>query len=129
VNYRLISAGGVFPWTLACDGKEIRSRATGQMVVDDPDLALGLVLSGVGLGLILEPKTAPHLAAGRLVHVLEDWSVPFSGLHLYYPSRHVSPALRALIDVLKWRSNTAPAPHQAKLAKPPNLEKVSKSRP
>jgi len=28
---------------------------------------------------------APFIADGRLVQVLEDWSLPFSGYHLYYP--------------------------------------------
>ena len=67
----------------------------GQLIIaDDPDLAVTLIL-------ILEENAAPHLAAGRLVHVLEAWCVPFGGLHLYDPSRHVSPALRALIDALR----------------------------
>jgi DNA-binding transcriptional LysR family regulator len=102
VNYRNVSGGGTFPWMLQRDGKEVRSRAEGQLIVADaPDLALILILSGAGLGIVLEEEAAPHLAAGRLVHVLEDWSVPFGGLHLYYPNRHVSPALRALVDVLK----------------------------
>src|ERR1700733_15145768 len=104
VNYRNVSGGGTFPWTLQRDGKEVRSRAEGQLIIaDDPDLAVTLILSGAGLGMILQENAAPHLAAGRLVQVLDEWCVPFGGLHLYYPSRHVSPALRALIDVLKWK--------------------------
>lgn len=102
VNYRL-SGGGTFPWTLQRDGKEVRSRAEGQLIIEDaPDVAKSLILSGVGMGMVLEEEAAPHLATGQLVQVLEDWCVPFGGLHLYYPSRHVSPALRALVDVLRW---------------------------
>jgi DNA-binding transcriptional LysR family regulator len=104
VNYRNVSGGGTFPWTLQRDGKEIRGRAEGQLIIaDDPDLAMILILSGAGLGIILEEFAAPHLAAGRLIQVLDEWSIPFGGFHLYYPSRHVTPALRTLIDVLKWK--------------------------
>jgi DNA-binding transcriptional LysR family regulator len=108
LNYRNVTGGRTFPWTLVCDGKEVRSRAEGQLIIaDGPDIALTLILSGAALGMVLEENAAPHLAAGRLVHVVEEWAVPFGGLHLYYPRRHVSPALRALIDVLKYRSSDA----------------------
>jgi DNA-binding transcriptional LysR family regulator len=109
VNYRNVSGGGTFPWTLQRNGKEFRIPTEGQLIVADaPDLALTLIQAGVGIGIVLEDEAAPHLAAGRLVQVLEDWCVPFGGLHLYYPSRHVSPALRALIDLLKWKSSHLP---------------------
>lgn len=110
INYRNVSGGGTFPWTLHRDGKEVRCRADGQLILDDPDLADTLMLSGAALGIMLEQKALPHLTAGRLVQVLEGWSVPFCGLRLYYPSRHVSPALRALVEALRWKpSDPRPA--------------------
>lgn len=40
-----------------------------------------------------------HVAAGRLVQVLDDWTPPFAGYHLYYPSRrHASPAFSLLVS-------------------------------
>jgi DNA-binding transcriptional LysR family regulator len=109
VTYRNVSGGGTFPWTLQRDGKEFRSRAEGQLIIaDDPELAVMLILSGAGLGIVLEENAAPHLAAGRLVQVLDEWSVPFGGFHLYYPSRHASPALRALVEVLRWKPGPQP---------------------
>ena len=38
----------------------------------------------------------PHIAKGRLKRVLADWCPPFSGYHLYYPSRRQSSAAFAL---------------------------------
>jgi DNA-binding transcriptional LysR family regulator len=52
---------------------------------------------------MLEETARPHLSAGRLVQVLDEWCRSFAGWHLYYPNRHVTPALRAPIDVLKWK--------------------------
>jgi DNA-binding transcriptional LysR family regulator len=48
------------------------------------------------------------LANGELVAVLSDWTPPFAGHHLYYPSRRLVPAaLRAFIDVLRDRDMAA----------------------
>ena len=46
-----------------------------------------------------------HIAEGRLIRVLEDWCAPFSGYHLYYPSRRQpTPAFALLVDALRYRS-------------------------
>jgi DNA-binding transcriptional LysR family regulator len=109
VNYRNLSGSGNFPWTLQRDGKEVRNWTEGQLVIaNDLDFAEILILSGAGLGMMLEETARPHLAAGRLVQVLDEWCHAFAGWHLYYPSRHVSPALRALIDALKWKAPDPP---------------------
>ena len=43
-----------------------------------------------------------HIAAGRLVRVLEDWCEPFTGYHLYYASRRQSSrALAVVIEALR----------------------------
>jgi DNA-binding transcriptional LysR family regulator len=103
VNYRLIGGGGLLPWEFAGDGHEIRIRATGQLVVNDAVLAAATVRAGAGLGYMLEENVAAEVASGELIQVLDEWCVPFPGYHLYYPGRQVTPALRALIERLRWR--------------------------
>jgi len=45
-----------------------------------------------------------HLADGRLIRVLADWCPPFSGYHLYYPSRRQhAPAFAVLVEALRYR--------------------------
>jgi len=47
------------------------------------------------LAIVMEDMVVPFIADGRLVLVLEDWSPPFSGYHLYYPNRrHPSRGVR-----------------------------------
>ena len=56
-------------------------------------------------------KTAarPHIAKGRLKHVLADWCPPWPGYHLYYPSRRQSSAAFGLVvDALRYRGYAAP---------------------
>ena len=46
----------------------------------------------------------PHLVKGRLKRVLEDWCPPYSGYHLYYPSRRqLSAAFALLVEALRYR--------------------------
>jgi len=72
------------------------------MVVNDGPLALMAVRAGVGIGYLMEDDVTDDIAAGRLVRVLSDWCQPFSGCHLYYPSRRQQPhAMRALIAALR----------------------------
>ncbi|MGU3474619.1 LysR family transcriptional regulator [Methylobacterium sp. D48H] len=108
VNYRLVGGGGLLPWEFARDGREIRVRAAGQLVVNDGRLAAAAIRAGAGLGYMLEDEAADDLAAGRLVQALDAWCPSFPGCHLYYPDRQVTPALRSLIDALRWRE--APSP-------------------
>jgi DNA-binding transcriptional LysR family regulator len=45
-----------------------------------------------------------HVAKGRLKRVLTDWCPPYSGHHLFYPSRRQSSAAFALVvEALRYR--------------------------
>jgi DNA-binding transcriptional LysR family regulator len=62
-------------------------------------------LAGFGIAYVPEDVAQPHVAAGRLKRALEDWCPPFTGYHVYYPSRrHSSPAFALLVDALRYRS-------------------------
>ena len=102
VNYRLVGGGGLLAWEFARDGREVRFRPGGQLIVNDEVLSAAAIRDGAGLGYMLEHDVAAEIADGRLIQVLDDWCPPFPGCHLYYPSRQVTPALRALIDALRW---------------------------
>jgi DNA-binding transcriptional LysR family regulator len=46
----------------------------------------------------------PHVTQGQLKRVLEEWCEPYSGYHLYYPSRgQNSPAFALLVGALRDR--------------------------
>jgi DNA-binding transcriptional LysR family regulator len=101
---RLPTYGGLFPWGLEKDGKQVKVRGEGQLVFNNLALRIQSALDGLGLAYLPEDQVLPHIRKGKLVRVLEDWCPPFPGYHLYYPSRrHFSPALSALVDVLRYR--------------------------
>jgi DNA-binding transcriptional LysR family regulator len=68
---------------------------------------LNAALAGLGLTYVPEGLAQSHIARGRLKRVLEDWLPPFSGYHLWYPSRRQSSAAFALVvEALRWRGST-----------------------
>lgn len=104
INMRLPTYGGLFAWEFEKDGREVKVRVDGQLVVNTIRQRLDGALQGLGLAYMPQDVAAPHLASGDLVRVLEDWCEPFSGYHLYYPSRrHASPAFSKLAEALRWR--------------------------
>ena len=102
INIRLPTYGGLFAWEFERDGRELRVRVEGQVVVNHGAVRLASVLDGLGLAYVPEDQIVDHVASGRLIRVLEDWCAPFSGYHLYYPSRrHASPAFAVVVDALR----------------------------
>jgi DNA-binding transcriptional LysR family regulator len=104
INMRLPTYGGLFPWEFEKDGREVKVRVDGQLIFNTLRQRLDSALQGLGLTYMPEDVAAPCIASGELVRVLEDWCPPFSGYHLYYPSRrHASPAFSLLLDALRFK--------------------------
>jgi DNA-binding transcriptional LysR family regulator len=105
VNIRLPTRGGLYAWEFEKDGRELKVRVEGQLVFNTLAPLLETSLAGQAVAYIPEDVVAPHVAAGRLVRVLEDWCAPFPGYHLYYPSRRqTSPAFALLAEALRHRA-------------------------
>jgi DNA-binding transcriptional LysR family regulator len=69
---------------------------------------LGAAVEGLGLAQVPEPIAAGAVKAGKLVRVLEPFAPMAPGVFLYYPGyRQMMPKLRAFIDHVKSRSDTA----------------------
>lgn len=102
ITTRLPTYGGLYAWEFEKDGQEIRVRVEGQLIFNDVGQVLRATLDGFGLSFLFEDMVREHVAAGRLVMLLDDWTPPFSGYHLYYPSRrHPSPAFSLLVEALR----------------------------
>ncbi len=105
INLRLVSAGALYAWEFEKDGRQINVRVDGQFTFNTSGLIRKAALAGHGLASIPVDQVQDDLASGRLVRVLADWCPPFSGYHLYYPSRRQnSLAFRLLVDALRLRS-------------------------
>jgi DNA-binding transcriptional LysR family regulator len=102
INLRLPTHGGVYAWEFEKGSRELKVRVDGQLVFNNTHQILNAALAGLGLAYAPEDMVKPYLATGRLIRVLQDWCEPYSGYHLYYPSRRqVSPAFSLLVDALR----------------------------
>ena len=104
INLRLPTHGGVYAWEFEKAGRELKVRVDGRLVLSNLDLRISAVLDGFGLAYLPEDQVAPYIVDGRLVRLLDDWCAPFSGYHLYYPSRRQQPpAFALLVDALRYK--------------------------
>jgi DNA-binding transcriptional LysR family regulator len=102
INLRLPTHGGMYAWDFEKGTRVLRVRVEGQLTFNGTFQMLNAALAGFGLAYVPEDLVQPHLAKGRLKRVLEDWCPPYSGFHLYYPSRRQpSAAFALLVDALR----------------------------
>lgn len=105
INLRLATHGGLLPWDFEKAGREIKVRPTGQWIFNNSTYIVRAVLGDAGLAFVPEDMVLEHIAAGRLVRVLDDWCKPYPGYYLYYPSRRQSSrALAVVIEALRHRT-------------------------
>ncbi|WP_449506985.1 LysR family transcriptional regulator [Enterobacter hormaechei] len=102
INMRLPTRGGLYAWEFERDGRELRVRVEGQLILNSLPQRIDAAENGLGLAYVPEDAVQDALAEGRLVRVLEAWCPAFAGYHLYYPSRrqHTS-AFSLLIAALR----------------------------
>ncbi|OAE42820.1 LysR family transcriptional regulator [Enterobacter cloacae] len=102
MNMRLPTHGGLYAWEFEQDGREIRVRVDGQLILNSLPQRIDAAVNGLGLAYVPEDAILDALAEGRLVRVLEDWCPVFTGYHLYYPSRRQhTTAFALLIEALR----------------------------
>ena len=105
INLRMPTYGGLYAWEFEKGRREVRVRVNGQLVFNTLRQRVEAALAGLGLAYMPEDVARPYVAQRTLTRVLEDWCEPFSGYHLYYPSRRQSsPAFAVLVDALRYRT-------------------------
>jgi DNA-binding transcriptional LysR family regulator len=104
INLRLPTRGGLYAWEFEKDGRELKAHVEGQLVFNGTFQMLNAALAGFGLAYVPEDVAQPYIDKGRLKRVLADWCPPYSGYHLYYPSRRQpTPAFGLLVKALRYR--------------------------
>lgn len=109
INMRLPTSGVLYAWEFEKAARELHVRVDGQLTFNDVAFARKSALSGLGIAFVFEDMVQSDIEAGRLVRVLTDWCTPFSGYHLYYPSRRQpTPAFAVFVDALRYRGPRIP---------------------
>jgi DNA-binding transcriptional LysR family regulator len=108
INLRLPTHGSLYAWEFEKGNRELKVRVEGQLTCNGSAQLLNAALAGLGLAYVPEGMVEAHIAKGRLVRVLRDWCPPYSGYHLFYPSRRQSSAAFSLVvDALRYRAGRA----------------------
>ncbi|QSQ17458.1 LysR family transcriptional regulator [Myxococcus landrumensis] len=91
-----------YKWEFVEDEKWFEVAVEGPVITNLKDFGLQAAVDGLGIAFASEQMIAPHVAAGRLVKLLEPWSGLFPGYYLCYPAqRQMASPLRAFIDSVR----------------------------
>lgn len=105
INLRFPTKGGIYVWEFEKGKRELLVRVEGQLTFNETRFIVKAACAGLGVAFVLEDHVADHIAKGQLERVLADWCAPFSGYHLYYPSRRQpTPAFALILEALKVRA-------------------------
>jgi DNA-binding transcriptional LysR family regulator len=96
-----------YKWEFLENGQWFEVAVEGPIIANSKEFCLQAALDGVGIAFPTDQLSAPHIAAGRLVPLLERWSAPFPGFHLCFPAqRQMAPPLRAFIDAVRSKAGS-----------------------
>jgi DNA-binding transcriptional LysR family regulator len=105
INMRFATLGNVYAWEFEKGSRELNVKVEGQLTVNDIAVIRKAALNSVGVAFVPEDIVQSHLDSGELVRVLSEWTPPFPGYYLYYPSRRQhSPAFALLVEALRYRA-------------------------
>ncbi len=98
----LVFAPDGHEWTLTSGNKTLRVQVTPRLTVNDYDMLSSVARAGYGVALLPEYQCSSEVEAGALRRVLPAWSAPEVPVYALYPSaRHLSPSVRALLELLR----------------------------
>lgn len=92
---------GKSAWMLSRGAEQVQVGVSSHFSANEATALLRAALAGGGLALQPTYLANPHLADGSLQQVLPGWTLPDMAIYALYTSRrHLSPAVRALLDFL-----------------------------
>ncbi len=104
INLRLPTHSSLYAWEFEKGHRELKVRVEGQLTCNGTAQLLSGAIASLGLAYVPEGMVETHIAKGRLKRVLADWCAPFSGYHLFYPSRRQSSAaFNLVVEALRHR--------------------------
>lgn len=96
-------------WVLTHGDERCQVGVRSHLSANDATALLQAALAGGGVALQPTYLANPYLASGDLLRVLPAWKPEVMHIYALYPSRkHLSPAVRALLDFLVERFATVP---------------------
>ncbi|HBT4791303.1 TPA: LysR family transcriptional regulator [Klebsiella quasipneumoniae subsp. similipneumoniae] len=102
INLQLPTHGQNLPWTFIINGQEQKLRVKGQVIVNGINQVHQACLDGYGLAYVPQALVQDDITSGRLITVLDDFTITFPRYYLYYTSRlRSSAAFNIIVESLK----------------------------
>ena len=99
VGFLWARTGQPLPFEMRRGTEHVRAQGHDSCAVDDGNAYLAAGLAGLGVLWLPDYMARPHVAAGELVPLLQDWTLEPMPLYVAYPpQRHVSVKVRVFID-------------------------------
>lgn len=101
IRFRL-GSGRIYRWEFERRGQEMVIDPPGALTLDRMSQCLLAARNGLGIAFVIADQAQDALAQGHVQMILEDWTPPFDGHYLYYPSRRLLPGgVRAFVDLAR----------------------------
>jgi DNA-binding transcriptional LysR family regulator len=114
IGYRFVTAGTIYRWEFARDGRAFTVHMRDEVVVNDRMTLMTLARAGMGLAYLTD-REAALAGKGKLEAVLDKWIPESVGLFLYFPAHtQDQPKLRALLEILKTSRRASPTQLRAR---------------
>lgn len=93
--------GKVYIWQFNHNGTPYQHTPNAHIKVSDSYAEVSAAKAGLGLAYVPLDLVAHDIKSGELMRMLINQSQTLPALYLYYPHRNISPALRAVVEVLR----------------------------
>lgn len=101
IRFRMAS-GRIYRWEFESRGQEVVIEPSGAITVGTMEQGIAAAAQGLGIAFVIADMVQGHLARGELVQMLDAWTPPFPGWHIYYPSGRLLPGgVRAFVDLVR----------------------------
>ena len=119
MNYFSAKTGKIYPWDFSKDGERIEMPLPGAIALNDSNSYLQAGLAGLGVLLLADFQVREHMAKGRLVPIMTDWTTDSIPVHVVYPqNRHLSAKVRVFVEWVADLFGAHPAMRLRPLAAP-----------
>ena len=99
VNYFSAKTGKTFDWDFRRGEERIDIAMRGVIALNDSHTYVQAGLAGLGVVQITDYLLLQHVAAGRMVQLLPDWTSEPLPVHIVYPqNRHLSAKVRVFVE-------------------------------